>query len=139
MNSDDYREILQDLRRRVPEFGLGNLDDRIMSGRRERTADGDFQELISYLQDLRDEIQLGSDEQYREVMRRIRENVGTTTGEQIDGIRIQFSESEGRLFDRQHLDLKPSPQFQEIAAELTDLITQLKDDHEDNRERRTRL
>jgi hypothetical protein len=88
MDNQDYRELLQATRDKVEELGLSALDERITSNM--RCSDGPFWDLLFYLKHLREEIQLGSDIQYRETLRRVREYVQTESGAPVEGMRIEF-------------------------------------------------
>ena len=84
MNDRDYRELLRFTRDQVASVGLGAIDERIMSNM--RGSEGALWDLTFYLKHLREEIQLGSDAEYRETLRRVRAHVETESGGPIQGI-----------------------------------------------------
>lgn len=128
MNDQDYRELLRTMRAQVSNLGLGAVDERIMPSMRE--SDGPFWDLTFYLKHLREEIQLGSDTEYRETLRRVRRHVETESGEPVEGIRIDFSPADAERYQIPHLDIKPSSELGDIARQLDELIRSLITDHE---------
>ena len=132
MNNEDYRALLQSTRAQVDEIGLSALDERITSNM--RGSDGPFWDLLFYLKHLREEIQLGSDVQYRETLRRVRRYVETESGAPVEGIRIEFSPEEVERYGMRDLVITPSPELGGIGEELGALIEALRSDHDRNSE-----
>lgn len=132
MNNQDYRELLQATRDQVEGLGLSALDERITSNM--RGSDGPFWELLFYLKHLREEVQLGSDVQYRETLRRVRLFVQTESGVPIEGIRIEFSPEEAERYRMREMVISPSRELGEIGEELGALIEALRNDHDRNSE-----
>lgn len=132
MNNEDYRAILLDMRSQATELGLRAIDERIVSNM--RGSDGPFWDLLYYLKHLREEVQLGSDVQYRETLRRIREHVTTELGLPVEGIRIDFSPEDSERYRMHHLDLTPSHELGGIAEEIGVLIETLNSDRQRNLE-----
>jgi hypothetical protein len=132
MNNDDYRAILQETRRKAADFGLRAIDERIISNM--RGSDGPFWDLLYYLKHLREEVQLGSDVQYRETLQRIRQHVVTESGAPVEGIRINFSPEDADRYGMTHLDLAPSRELGSIAEEIDSLIEALNNDRQRNSE-----
>lgn len=132
MTNEDYRDLLQVTRMRVAELGLGALDERITSNM--RGSDGPFWDFLFYLKHLREEIQLGSDVQYRETLRRVRQHVETESGVPVEGIRIEFSPEEAGRYNMRDLVITPSSELGGIGEELGSLIEELRRDREQNSE-----
>jgi hypothetical protein len=132
MNNEDYRTILLDMRSQASELGLRAIDERIVSNM--RGSDGPFWDLLYYLKHLREEVQLGSDVQYRETLRRIRQHVTTESGLPVEGIRIEFSPEDSERYRMHHLDLTPSRELGSIAEEIGALIEALNSDRQRNLE-----
>lgn len=130
MNNEDYRTILQDMRRQASELGLRAIDERIVSNM--RGSDGPFWDLLYYLKHLREEVQLGSDVQYRETLRRIRQYVETESGVPVEGIRIDLSPEDADRYGMRHLELAPSRELDSIAEEIGSLIEALNNDRQRN-------
>jgi hypothetical protein len=128
MNNEDYRAILQDMRRQTSDLGLRAIDERIVSNM--RGSEGPFWDLLYYLKHLREEVQLGSDVQYRETLRRIRQHVVTESGAPVEGIRIDFSPEDAARFGVRHIDLAPSRELGSIAEEIAALIEALNNDRD---------
>jgi hypothetical protein len=128
MNNEDYRAILQDMRRQTADLGLRAIDERIVSNM--RGSDGPFWDLLYYLKHLREEVQLGSDVQYRETLRRIRQHVATESGAPVEGIRIDFSPEDADRYGMNHLDFAPSRELGSIAEEVGSLIEALNNDRQ---------
>ena len=127
MTNQDYRDILRATRSMLREAGLSNIDERIMSD--VRGSEGAFWDLTYYLKHLTEEIALGSDRQLSSVLRRVRRNVQTQTGEEIEGIRVALVGEDRERYDMQHIDFAPNPALDEIAQELRSLIEELYEDH----------
>lgn len=132
MTNEDYRDLLRATRIQVAERGLSALDERITSNM--RGSDGPFWDLLFYLKHLREEIQLGSDVQYRETLRRVRQHVQTESGAPVEGIRIEFSPEEAERYNMRDLVITPSRELGEIGEELGELIEALRRDHDRNSE-----
>jgi hypothetical protein len=132
MNNEDYRAILQDMRRQTSDLGLRAIDERIVSNM--RGSEGPFWDLLYYLKHLREEVQLGSDVQYRETLRRIRQYVATESGVPVEGIRIDFSPEDADRYGVSYLDLTPSRELGSIAEEIGSLIEALNSDRQRNSE-----
>ena len=130
MNNEDYRSLLQSTRAQVNKLGLSALDERITSNL--KGSEGPFWDLLFYLQHLREEVQLGSDVQYRETLRRVRRYVETESGEPVEGIRIDFSAEEAERYNMRDLVIKPSRELSGIGEELGALIEALRSDHDRN-------
>lgn len=128
MNNEDYRSILEDMRRQAGDLGLRAIDERIISNM--RGSEGPFWDLLYYLKHLREEVQLGSDVQYRETLRRIRRYVTTESGAPVSGIRIDFSPEDADRYRVSHLDLAPSRELGSIAEEIGALIEALNNDRQ---------
>jgi hypothetical protein len=120
------------MRTQVGELGLSALDERITSNM--RGSDGPFWDLLFYLKHLREEIQLGSDAQYRETLRRVRQHVQTESGVPVEGIRVEFSPEEVERYGVRELVLAPSRELGGIADEFGALIEALRNDYERNSE-----
>jgi len=99
-----------------------------------RGSDGPFWDLLFYLKHLREEIQLGSDVQYRETLRRVRRYVETESGVPVEGIRIEFSSEEAERYNMRELVITPSRELSGIGEELGALIEALRSDHDRNSE-----
>ncbi len=127
LTDNEYHEILHHIRKTINQVGLGGIDERIISEMHD--AQGPFYELIYYLKLLVDEIALGSDEQIKSVLRRIRESVETETGEPIQGIELQLTPEEADRYRTKNFVFGPDPALQEIVAELRTVIAELKTDH----------
>lgn len=132
MTNEDYRDLLRATRGQVSELGLSALDERITSNM--RGSDGPFWDLLFYLKHLREEIQLGSDVQYRETLRRVRRYVETEAGVPVEGIRIEFSSEEAERYNMRELVITPSRELSGIGEELGALIEALRSDHDRNSE-----
>jgi len=132
VTDDDYRAILRQARSQALELGLSGLDERITSAM--RGSDGPFYDLLFYLKHLREEVQLGSDTEYRETLRRVRRYVRTESGEPVAGVRIEFTPTDADRYGMENLDLAPSREFGAIAEELEQLIEALREQHERDRE-----
>ena len=128
MNNEDYREILHEARRQADAAGLGAIDERIMLDM--KGSAGVFWDLLYYLKHLREEIRLGSDIQYRETLRRVRQYVETESGVPVAGIKIKFSPEEIERYGVRELDFVPNRELSGIAEELDVLIAALRNDHE---------
>jgi hypothetical protein len=123
MNDNDYRELLRFTRAQVLNLGLGAIDERIMS--RMRGSEGALPDLMFYLKHLREEIQLGSDIEYRETLRRVRRHVQTESGRPVEGIRIDLSPEDAERYGMDHLEIRPSAELGEIAQQLDSLVESL--------------
>ena len=135
MNDRDYRELLRFTRDQVAALGLGAIDERIMSNM--RGSEGGLWDLTFYLKHLREEIQLGSEAEYRETLRRARRYVETESGRPIEGIRIELSPEDAERYGMRYFEITPNAQLGEIAAELGGLIEALiaeEDDHPEGRQ-----
>jgi hypothetical protein len=132
MKNEDYMELLRVTRMQVSQLGLSALDERIMSNM--RGSDGPFWDLLFYLNRLREEIQLGSDVQYRETLRRVRLYVQTDSGSPVEGIRIEFSPEDAERYGMRELVITPSLELGRIGEELGTLIEELRSDHNRNSE-----
>jgi hypothetical protein len=116
MNDEDYRELLRYTRTQIRRLNLGAIDERIMSNM--RGSEGALWDLSFYLKHLREEIQLGSDTEYSETLRRIRRHVRTQTGGPVEGIRIDLSPEDAERYGMRSFDIRPSAELGEIAEEL---------------------
>src|SRR5207249_4842956 len=130
MNDHDYRELLRFTRDQVARLGLGATDERIMSNM--RGSEGALWDLTFYLKHLREEIQLGSDTEYRETLRRVRRHVQTQSGRPVEGIRIELSPEDAERYGMRYFEITPNAQLGEIAAELASLIESLIAEQDDN-------
>lgn len=133
MTNEDYRDILDSTRRMLKEFGLSAMDERIMADI--RGSEGPFWDLTYYMKHLTEEIALGSDAQLSGVLRRMRQNVRTDSGEAIQGIRLDLVGEDRERYDMRHIDFAPDPELGEIALELRTLIEDLYNDHRHNSNR----
>ena len=127
MTDQDYREILRSTREMLRESGFSGADERIMSDL--RGSDGPFWDLTFYLKHLTEEIALGSDDQLSGVLRRVRTNVQTESGETIQGVRVYMVGEDRKRYETDHIDFAPDPQLDEIASELRALLEELYDDY----------
>jgi len=132
MNEQDYRELLRFTRAQVAKVGLGAVDERIMSNM--RRSEGALWDLTFYLKHLREEIQLGSDAEYRETLRRVRRHVETQTGRPIEGIRIELSADDAERYGMRHFEITPNAELGEIATELSLFIESLTAEQNDESE-----
>ncbi len=123
MNDDDYRELLRFTRAQVRNIGLGAIDERIMSNM--RGSDGALWDLTFYLKHLREEVQLGSDAEYRDTLRRVRRHVETESGRPIEGIRIELSPEDAERYGMRSFEITPNAELGAIAAEIGELIESL--------------
>jgi hypothetical protein len=130
MNDHDYRDILQFTRDRVTSVGLSAIDERIMSNM--RGSEGALWDLTFYLKHLREEIQLGSDAEYRETLRRVRRYVETESGRRVEGIRIELSPEDAERYGMRHFEITPNAELGEIATELGLLIESLIAEQDDD-------
>ena len=128
MNDQDYREILRMIRHRLKDFGLGNIDERIISNM--RGSEGAFWDLERYLKNLQEEMRLGSDLQYREIMQRVGAYVLTESKEPLRGIRIELSREERERYQMPYVDIAPNREMSRIAEELGVLLNELRNDRE---------
>lgn len=133
MTNEDYRDILDSTRRMLKEFGLSAIDERIMSDI--RGSEGPFWDLTYYMKHLTEEIALGSDAQLSGVLRRVRQNVQTESGETIQGIRLDLVGEDRERYNLPHIDFSPDPALGEIVLELRSLIEELYVDHNHNSNR----
>ena len=133
MTDSDYREILGAVRSRLRELGFGMIDERIMSNM--RGSDGAFWDLEHYLKNLREEVRLGSDLQFREIMQRANRYIVTETGQPLRGIRIDFAIEEVERYQMRHLDIVPNSEMGWLAEELGNLLSELRIDHDRSRPR----
>ena len=128
LNDRDYQDILQNLRRSLREQGFGGIDERIVSDI--RGSEGSYYDLAFYLKHLIEEVSLGSDEQIREVLRRVRGAVHTESGQPVDGIRVQLSPEEAERYSTREVDFAPSSDLREIATELRGVLEELHADRD---------
>ena len=129
LSDKEYREILQDLRHLLRREELGAVDERIVA--QIRNSEGAYSDLTSYLRLLISEISLGSDDQLRSVLRRVRESAETESGRPIDGFRIQLTADESRLYNTDSFEFAPAPNVQEAASELRAVVEELEMDRRD--------
>ena len=127
MTDDDYIDLLRSTRAEVLGLGLSELDNRITSDM--GASDGPYWDLVFYLKHLRDEMQLGSDSQYREIIGRLRRFVRTESGEPIAGIRIEFSRKEAQRYGMSQFELVGNAEFGRLANEIGVLIKELDEDY----------
>jgi len=130
MTNEDYKEILQSMRKMLGNAGFGGIDERIMSDI--HGSEGSFWDLIYYLKHLTEEVSLGSDVQLSNVLRRVRRHVQTESGDIIEGVRVTVSNDDRQRYDVEHIDFTPSPELGYIAKELRALIEELDEDHRRN-------
>ena len=98
-----------------------------------RGSEGALWDLTFYLKHLREEIQLGSDVEYRETLRRVRRHVETQSGRPIEGIRIELAPEDAERYGMRSFEISPNAELSEIAAELGSLIESLiADEHDDS-------
>jgi hypothetical protein len=132
LNDQDYRELLRFVRAEIQRLNLGAIDERIMSNM--RGSEGALWDLTFYLKHLREEIQLGSDTEYSETLRRIRRHVQTQTGRPVEGIRIDLSTEDAERYGMRSFEIRPNAELGEIADQLgllmESLIAQRNDDAE---------
>jgi hypothetical protein len=126
LNDNDYVEILEFLRQLLQENRLGAVDERLVN--QLRGSDGPYYALVDYLKLLSAEASLRTDDQLRTVLARFRGVVATESGEPIQGIRVAFSETEGRVFQSDHMDLESDPEAQRLVRVLHQLIDDLNRD-----------
>jgi hypothetical protein len=126
LNDRNYRDILEHIRVSLRERELGGVDERIMSDL--RGSEGPFYDLVFYLKHLIEEVSLGSDEQLRGVLRRIRSTVHTQSGEPVQGIRVELLPEERERYGIRQVDFAPTPELQEVASELRDLLQEIQAD-----------
>ena len=126
LSDNEYLEILQSLRQTMREAGLGSVDERILSDL--RGSEGPFYDLTIYLKLLISEFSLGSDEQLRNVLRRVRRSVKTESGDPVQGFRVQLSPEESRRYETEFVDFAPPPQLEQIIAELRSILEELRSD-----------
>ena len=127
LTEKEYRDILTDMRNFIRQVGLGGIDERIISEL--HNMQGPFYELVYYLKLLVDEIALGSDEQIKSVLRRVRGSVETESGSPIQGIEVQLSPEEADRYRTKKLIFGPDPALQKIVTDLRAIIEELKSDH----------
>jgi len=132
LSEEEYRDLLQDLRRLIRREELGAVDERIAS--QIQGSEGPYFDLVSYLRLLISEMSLGSDDQLRSVLRRVRESAETESGSPIGGFRIQLTPEESRIYNTDSFDLAPAPNAQEAASELRAVLEELEIDRR-NRDR----
>jgi len=130
LRDENYRDLLQSMRRAVRSAGLDSLDERILS--EVRGSEGPFDDLTLYLKLLIAEMSLGSDAQLRAVLRRVRQVAETESGRAIDGFRVQLSPEESRLYNTDSFDFAPAAGIQEILSELHGVLEELYGDRQDN-------
>lgn len=115
LSDEQYRDLLQSLRRSLRREELGAVDERIVS--QIRGSEGAYYDLVTYLRLLISERSLGADDQLRSVLRRVRESAETESGRPIAGFRIQLTPEESRLYNTDSFDFAPAPDVQESASE----------------------
>jgi hypothetical protein len=127
MDQDELDQLSRYVRTRVLRGGRVDLDERIAATR--LNARGDLEEgVIGYLQALRRELTLGTDQAQRETMDRFIRNVRTEDGRQPDGLVLAISEEDVRIYGTDEVQLVGSPALDEIVAALDDLIENLRQD-----------
>ena len=133
MTREDYEEIFRSTRLKLREAGLGLVDERIMSDLSGSVAQsGGFRDLITYLKKFTEEVELGSEAQVANILRRANRHVKTRDGGPIQGVRVHVAEEDIPRFGTEVVDLSPNAEFGEIAQDLRGLIDELVEDHGSN-------
>ena len=118
LRDQDYRELLEHLRRQVRRMGLSSLDDQLFGMDRPDIPDP-LQDLRFYLKRLAEYVSLRSRETYSRTLSRLQDNVQTETGEPIAGIDLQMVGPDVERFGTRILTLEGSPrELDEVTSEL---------------------
>jgi len=132
MTNADYLEVLQYIRQRLRELGFSGIDERIMSNL--KGSDGPFWDLTYYLKHLAEEVALGSEGQLGNLLRRVRQNVQTESGDEIKGVRVMLSDEDRERYGEDVLNFTPDPNLDVMADELRSLIHDLGQNHRRNQD-----
>lgn len=123
LKEEEYQDLFQSMRKTVRGAGLGSIDEKIMT--RLKGSEGAFYDLTMYLRFLIEDMSLGSDFQLRTDLHRIREVTETESGHSIEGVRLQFTPEEARLYKTEAIDFVPMRANQKIVEELRSVLEEL--------------
>ena len=126
MTPGEFSELLQYVREEVRRRGFGDLDQLLV---RSRLADmeGAQRQLLAYLEGLRDEIALGSEDVMRQIMTRFRE-IRTADGRPVQGVVVAVEEADVPIYGTRRLDLAGSAELDDLVGQLDALMAELRED-----------
>lgn len=124
MNEAEYADILQFTQRRMQEYGLASLNDRIVSDLRVH-LDNPSTRLLRYLDALESELRLRTASTVRTITERFRATVDTESGQPIDGLSVLLSEEDRDLFGTEVVDLKGDSNLDALVSEIAELRAEL--------------
>lgn len=125
MNDDETSELLQYLRQAVRAESFGDLDQLLVSSRLSDVRRADRQ-LIAYLEGLRDEIALGSEDAMRQTMARLRE-IRTDDGRPIQGVVLDVVDEDVAIYGTRRIDLVGSPELDALVRQVDTLLAELRE------------
>ena len=129
LKEEEYQELFQSIRKTMQGSGLSSIDEQIMS--RFKGSEGHFYDLAMYLRLLVEYMSLSSDFQFRTDLQRIQEVAETESGHPIEGVRLQLSPEEAKLYKIETINLMPIAANQKIVEELHSVLDELDSDWED--------
>lgn len=126
MNEAEYAEILQFIQRRMQEYGLANLNERIVSDLRVRPGSPSIQ-LLRYLDALESELRVRTASTARAITEWFRQTVGTESGKPVEGVILALSDQDRELFGMDVVDLSGGPDLDALIGEVAELRSELRE------------
>ena len=127
MDSDDYRFLLQHIRRSAREAQRTDLDERLRESRWLDDRREPEDEVEAYLLALRQELISGSDRVAREVLGRFA-RVSTVSGAPISGVVVDVQEEDRVADEPDEIDLVGSRSLDQVIVQLDDLLREIATD-----------
>jgi hypothetical protein len=124
MDSEEFAALLQHVRRTVSSRGLGELDQLLVRSRLTDIPTSQGQ-LLAYLDGLRNEISLGTEQTMRQTMQRLRQ-IRTDDGRPVEGVTIDVTDDDFPAYGARTIDLVGSPGLDALLAELDELIARVR-------------
>ncbi len=130
MDETEFAELDRYVRGRLLAVGRPDIDERIIEARLGDRSGRDLP-VIDYLQAVRREFILGTDETPRQTLRRLASSVTTVDGEAPEGLVVEVSGSDRDRYGVDEFRLTGSAELDGIVAALDDLIAELRESRPD--------
>ena len=126
MQDAELEELLQFTRQEMRRRNRSDVDALLVESR-SRDIQSPREQLIRYLEGLRDEAQLGSERVSREIVSRLRRSVRSSTGN-VEGVVVDVNQQDRRVFGTNEIRLTGSPALDDVVVRLNAFIEDLRED-----------
>jgi hypothetical protein len=132
VNESEFAQVLQHLQERMRRYGFSELNDRILAELRfepDRSVPGEHgsssSQVLRYLDLLESELRLRTGATVRRIIGRFGNVAQTQSGGPIEGLSVEMSEGDRRLFEIESVDLGTASDFQSILDDIRHLRREL--------------